>query len=1463
MTITTIAATLYAVSLSLRLDAVQHRAAGYVTEAIQQLSDLPISIGSVQVQHMNKVVLKSICLTDERGDTAVSIPKITAHLSPLHMLKGDIRINTLMIGNPVVRLYRENERAPLNIQFVIDKLAGDSTKEKSKLPNIRVNHIQLYDGCASYNVESAEESTEGAFSPKHIEVKDIACNLSLKRLSSDTLSLYIRSISGRESSGIEVKKLRARVNANTKSIRIEDFRLELPQSKLRARQLTLKTNGKRAFEIDGEIYSNAIVPNDFKALCPALAADLPALSLRIKAKGNSKKSNATLSIESADNSLSFRTDATITNSLNSDKRSIDIRIAEGRAEKAAIGHIQKIASDTTGSLDILKRIGTINITADARYADGELLGDIAIATSRGNIDCNLFLDKARNYRTTLQAAAIDLGRVLQEDELGLCNAEFTANGTLGAGNTPVGSFLSNISELEYKGYTYSPITIQGSHGENDFSTTATFTDKNACGEIDFFTMDKGGAREFRLKARIDSLRLHEININDKGEGCLSAILEGNYEISDHGKSQLDARIYNITLATADERKSLRTLHITDNNLSDTRLLLLSSDFMDMNIAGHFSYKGIANTFTNILQTHLPALAGSTIKRNAGNEYSFKIDIKETAWISDLLGLPFTINEQSSIVGSCDDNRRLFYLNAQLHNCDIDGRKYRSIDATAISTDEKITFNAKAAVPQVLAKKILYDNAENDMAINIGCSAGENRISSNIHWERHAQPIGNGTFGMDVTLAKGNNGNVAFEADIKPNKIVYNNTPWELLPCHIASDGNSYTIDSFSLQSDKQWLKINGVVGGHEEDLLTINLKDIGVEDILDLVNFHSVDFGGRATGDIYLSRMLQSPQFSSELNVKNFSFEEGYMGDLDVKAVWNEEDKAVHLTGDIYDINSSHTVVNGFVSPANDTINLRVDADRARVEFLNSMLEGILSEVDGTATGTISVVGPLGDPNLIGDIRANGSLKLNVTNTKYKMIDGLVNLTYNKMAFNNFPIADMYGNRGRINGSVDHNSLSDFTCTLNVNAENLLAYHTEDFSELPFYGTAFVTGTANLTADDRGIFLHANISSNEGSSFVYDAGTTGSVTNNNFITFTDKSKRLQHIIEKEKKEARRSSLLSRLNLEFILDITPDMQLKVFTNVKTGDYIDLYGEGPITAIYDEKDGFSMKGRLDLHRGTYKFTMQDIFPKEFDIIKGSTLAFDGNPFDAELNLKTKYLVPSASLSDLDPEGRRHKSVKVNCLMDITGKLEAPQLSFDIELPDANEEQRELLASAVNTPEQKNMQFIYLMGIGKFYTYDYNRNNSGTESSTAMESLISNTISGQLNNMLSQIIDNRNWNISGNFSSSERGWNSMEVEGILEGRLLDNRLLINGNFGYRENPMANTNFVGDFEVQWILDENGKVSLKAYNKTNDRYFSESTLTTQGAGIILRHDFNEWIWWLKNRKKNRESNKQSEETEK
>ena len=80
------------------------------------------------------------------------------------------------------------------------------------------------------------------------------------------------------------------------------------------------------------------------------------------------------------------------------------------------------------------------------------------------------------------------------------------------------------------------------------------------------------------------------------------------------------------------------------------------------------------------------------------------------------------------------------------------------------------------------------------------------------------------------------------------------------------------------------------------------------------------------------------------------------------------------------------------------------------------------------------------------------------------------------------------------------------------------------------------------------------------------------------------------------------------------------------------------------------------------------------------------------------------------------------------------------------------------------------------------------------------------------------------------------NMEVQGILEGRLLDNRLLINGNFGYRDNPMYASNFVGDFDIRYLLRSD--LSLKGYNKTNDRYFTKTSLTTQGIGLLFQRDF-------------------------
>jgi len=220
------------------------------------------------------------------------------------------------------------------------------------------------------------------------------------------------------------------------------------------------------------------------------------------------------------------------------------------------------------------------------------------------------------------------------------------------------------------------------------------------------------------------------------------------------------------------------------------------------------------------------------------------------------------------------------------------------------------------------------------------------------------------------------------------------------------------------------------------------------------------------------------------------------------------------------------------------------------------------------------------------------------------------------------------------------------------------------------------------------------------------------------------------------------------------------------------------------------------------------------------------------------------------DLVPDATfNNNTVKVNCIINMTGKLAAPVLDFDLDLPTVNDEERQLVRSAITTDEQMRTQIIYLLGVGKFYTFDYANTDNRTSSNT-MTSLLSSTLSGQLNNILSQALNMSNWNFSSNFSTGQEGWSDLEVEGILSGRMLDNRLLFNGNLGYREDQLKKSNFVGDFDLQWLLNQSGEVRVKLYNMTNDRYFAKQTLNTQGVGLIYKRDFNNWADLFRWRKK-------------
>ena len=90
-------------------------------------------------------------------------------------------------------------------------------------------------------------------------------------------------------------------------------------------------------------------------------------------------------------------------------------------------------------------------------------------------------------------------------------------------------------------------------------------------------------------------------------------------------------------------------------------------------------------------------------------------------------------------------------------------------------------------------------------------------------------------------------------------------------------------------------------------------------------------------------------------------------------------------------------------------------------------------------------------------------------------------------------------------------------------------------------------------------------------------------------------------------------------------------------------------------------------------------------------------------------------------------------------------------------------------------------------------------------------------------------------------------MEVDVALSSRLLNNRLLLNGNFGYRDNLMNSNQFIGDFQIEYLLNRTGSIRLKAYNFYNDQnYYLRTADTTQGVGVMFKKDFDNIFSFLR-----------------
>lgn len=1433
----------------LHIPAVKTCIGNTASNALAQKLGTKVEIQEINLGFLNRIILDGITIYDQQQQKLLTSSRASIKVNLLSLLQGKVSISSAQLFGATANTYRQTAQSKPNYQFVLDSLASKEPQKESKL-DVTIGSLIIRNGTLIYHQNDAPK-TIGQLNLKHLHITNLSAHILVNTLTNDSLNLQIKRLALDEASGVHLNALTTKLQANKRDAHLNYLNIDMPGTCIRIKdgsahyQFENKQLALSTLTYNLTFSPSDIRPCDFAFLLPALRPFVKKIDLSTKISGTIS-SLRMHDLHLSGSNIYFSANGEISNWQN------DLQWK---------GHINTLNLHANGIQFIVDNLGQqfhipIEITRLGNiYFKGDCSGrrkDIALEgklhTDAGNATLAVNLQN-NHFKGNIETAGIALGRIIDNAQFGNFKAKLNAEGY----------WLNNVLSMKAKGaidlfdynqYTYHNISLNAAikkkNHQIDFNGKFDMDDPNGEIHLNGSLSNMGKLFNAKLQANVAHFNPKSLRLSTQIPAAFFGMqIEANIKGHNLNTALGSIRIKDFDMQAPDKHYHLNTLSLQADTTKGIHTICLDSDFGQMRLKGNYDYATLSNSITNIIATKLPTLPGLPhYKKIKTNDFSFEAEIQKSDWLQQVLNIDLDLQRPLRLNMMVNDRHHLMDIFAQMPSFTYAGQHFERGYLHIATVQDTLKAN-------IHTKKI--DENGQGIYLHVQANASDNKLNSTLTWKNLKGKSIWGTLRSETTFFTHQKLATAHIC-IHPSNIWIDNTAWEVQPSDIIYQAKHLTIDHFAVVHDDQHIVISGEATPHSNDSITAELKNIDVAYILNLVNFHAVDFSGKATGHAHISNVFAKPQAAGTLKISDFKFQDGRMGTLTANATWNEKAEQIDIDAIAHDtlIQGNHptpilaqTNIQGYVSPTKSYIDLNIAANNTRIEFLKSFCDSFIDHVEGYVSGDIKVAGPLSNINLSGDAIANGKVHLSALNTEYTLRDAHVHAIPDEIYLMNDTLYDKDGHHGVLYGVLHHQHLTQMSYDCTIEAHNLLAYDTHEFGNNTFYGTAYATGRCDIKGKPGNVDINIDARPNQGTQIVYNVASPTTITDQNFIHWSDRGqKSLPTVQDKPQEDTdEEPDIPSDMHINFLVNMTPEATIKLLMDKATDDHIILHGSGGIRATYYNKGGFDMYGNYLVDNGMYKLTIQNAIKRDFTFMPGGTISFGGDPYHAALNLKAQYTVQGVSLSDLNI-GRSfaNNNIRVNCLMNITGTPAAPKLDFNLDLPTLNSDAKQMVLSLINSEEEMNQQVLYLLAIGRFYTQA--SNNAATETSQsktslAMQSILSGTVSQQINNVLSSVINNTNWNFGANISTGDEGWNNAEYEGILSGRLLNNRLLFNGQFGYRDNANATTSFIGDFDLRYLLFPNGNFAIRMYNQTNDRYFTRNSLNTQGIGFILKKDFN------------------------
>ncbi len=1411
--------------LLISIPSVQSNLAKRITKSVNDKYGTSIYVDKLGLKWNGDLNLKGVFIKDHHQDTLIYAQSIaTSVLSFNKILEENFDLGTITLTKGKFFLKKYQGEISDNISIFSKKFASNKPSSES-IFLLSSSRISIENGHFKYIDENLTQKVP-------VDYTNLNTTLTDFDLKNDIVSTHIKKLSFKAAKGYEIVSLRGDFHYDDTAIMLNEFSAQTEHSSIRG-DVEMDISGEKMsdfnnlVEIEAAFAKAEISTNDLKPFYDGFGKDIVFyLEGSMQGTLNDFKAND-LWVRSLSNS-SIQGDLNFKNLLNEKEIEISGNYKEIRS---SYFDLKKLMPEVFRTLPSeLSKLGAVRFTGSNTVTENTLNTKGKLITSLGNGKLDLTLSDFQNTKDAIYKGRVtldnfNLGKFINDARVGRASMDLEVKGKGFIQESLDTKLSGTVLNIDYNDYVYRDITVFGNLNAPKFNGEILIKDKNLKGKLNGLIDVSKDINSYDFEADIDYANLKAINlINDS-----ISVLKGSVIMDMKGTGIEDAfgtlRFTDASYETKNDTYFFKDFDITSSfDKKNVRTIAInSSDIINGSVEGVFKFKEVVPLFKNAIGSLYTNYQPEVLTENQFMYFDFKINNK----IVEVFVPEIHIEPETIIRGGVVSDDSEFTLTFKSPRIEAYGNMAESIEIRV--DNQNPLFNTYIAADSIDAG--FYAVSDFNL-INVTLKDTVFMKSEFKGGKRNDD-----TYDLSLYHTINEDGNSVL--GFKKSNVVFKDNPWFIneennKSNRIVFDNNfkDIAIETIALTHLDERIDVRGTLRDSTYKDIKAQFTNVDLRKITPEID--SLKLEGRVNGKLDLLQKNGAYYPNSSITVDALTINDFLMGvlDLNVKgdATLTQYEVASSLTNNNFDALEAKGSINA--TGGNASIDLDVTLRDLNLKPFDPLGQGVISNIRGLVSGSAKVSGDYKAPDIDGKLTMkDAGMKIPYLNTDFDF-KGISQITLDKQefVFKAVQLEDVkYKTLGALNGSISHQEFSKWELDLTISADRLLVLDTQNEIGALYYGTAFINGEASIKGPTDNLVIDVLAETEPGTVFyvpIDDSEALGDISYIHFLSPEEKEARIKgEIVEVEE--------IKGLSVNFDLDIDTDALIEVVVDQENGSVLKGRGAGLLLIELDTNGKFKMYGDFAVYDGTFLFKYGGIVQKAFKVKENSNIRWDGEPTEAQLDISAVYQT-NANPSILLENGSINRKIPVDVVINLKEQLLQPEITFEIEFPNTTSNVISELEYRLGDRNTRELNAISLVSQGVFLS------ETSLSAAAAVNNLLETTSS-----VLSGLLFSDDDSIFDVGLDLVQGDNTPQTQsagrvGFTLSTQITNRVLINGKVGVPTGGLSESVIVGDVEVDFLLNQDGTLRAKVFNRQSDiQFIGETEAYTQGAGISYSVDFN------------------------